>query len=70
MKIGQSSGGDHANASLAPVGDKGWVVLFKGADALSAAASLPWGGGLALALLVCFLSYTFFFFGSMNTDDD
>ncbi|KAK5163217.1 uncharacterized protein LTR77_010803 [Saxophila tyrrhenica] len=52
------------------MGNEGWIVLFKGADALSAAASLPWGGGLALALLVCFLSYTFFFFGSLKTDDD
>lgn len=52
------------------MGKKGWVVLFKGAADLAAAARLPWGGGLALTLFVCFVSYTFFFFGSVKTDDD
>jgi hypothetical protein len=52
------------------MGDKGWIVLFKGATDLAAAARLPWGGGLALTLFVCFISYIFFFFGSVKTDDD
>ena len=52
------------------MGDKGWVVLFKGATDLAAAARLPWGGGLALTLFVCSISYIFFFFGSVKTDDD
>ena len=50
------------------MGDQGWIVLFKGATDLAAAARLPWGGGLALTLLVCSASYTFFFFGSVKTD--
>ena len=52
------------------MGDQGWIVLFKGATDLAAAARLPWGGGLALTLFICFVSYTFFFFGSVKTDDN
>ena len=52
------------------MGEKGWIVLFKGANDLAATARLPWGGGLALTLGVCFVSYTFFFFGSLKTNDD
>ena len=51
---------------LLAVGSDGWVVLFKGASDLAAAATLPWGGGLALTLIVCSASYTFFFFGSRS----
>ncbi len=61
---------DYADTVTNLVGKDGWVVLFKGADALSAAASLPWGGGLAMALLVCSFSYLFFFLGSRKTDDN
>ena len=52
------------------MGDQGWIVLFKGTTDLAAAARLPWGGGLALTLFICFVSCTFFFFGSVKTDDN
>lgn len=52
------------------LGKQGWVVLFKGSNDLAAAARLPWGGGLAFTLFVCLASYTIFFFGSVNTEDD
>ncbi|KAK5151862.1 hypothetical protein LTS14_008996 [Recurvomyces mirabilis] len=52
------------------LGNKGWVVLFKGTPALAASAASSWGGGLTMTLVDCIASYTFFALGSMKTDDD
>ena len=46
------------------LGKKGWVVLFRSAEDLANTARLPWGGGLAVSLIVCIASYTFFYFGA------
>ncbi|KAK5111673.1 hypothetical protein LTR62_004778 [Meristemomyces frigidus] len=49
---------------------KGWVLLFKGAPDLKAAAASSWFGGLAMTIVVCTISYVFFALGSQKTDDD
>ncbi|KAK3109815.1 hypothetical protein LTR53_016525, partial [Teratosphaeriaceae sp. CCFEE 6253] len=52
------------------MGSRGWVVLFKDAQDLAVYAASSWGGGLAMTLIVCLVSFTFFALGSMETDDD
>jgi hypothetical protein len=58
------------NGNVLGLGDKGWVVLFKGDADLAAAARLPLGGGLAMTFIVCTASYIFFALGSWKADDD
>ena len=45
------------------LGEKGWVVLFRTAIDLKQAASVPWGVGIALSVVVCLLSFGFFWGG-------
>ncbi|KAK5129946.1 hypothetical protein LTR08_002707 [Meristemomyces frigidus] len=48
---------------------KGWVVLFKSAEDLALAAKPIWGGGLAMALGVCIISYAVFAHTSYKEED-
>ena len=41
----------------------GWVVLFKTAHDLAQTASLQWGMGLMLSILVCLISFGYFWIG-------
>lgn len=47
--------------------DKGWLVLFKTENDLSAMATSPWAGGVAMSMLVCIGSYLFFWLGSRRS---
>ena len=47
--------------------EKGWLVLFKTEDDLSDYATSPWAGGVAMSILVCFISYLFFWLGSRRS---
>lgn len=44
--------------------DKGWVVLFKDTGDLADAARTPWAGGVAISIIVCSMTYLFFWLGS------
>lgn len=46
---------------------KGWLVLFKTENDLSNVATSPWAGGVAMSMLVCVLSYLFFWLGSRRS---
>ncbi|KAK5133785.1 hypothetical protein LTR08_007214 [Meristemomyces frigidus] len=50
-------------------GKNGWVVLFKDAHDLQAAASPSWGGGLFMTLFVCAVAIAFFVSGSKEDKD-
>lgn len=47
--------------------DKGWLVLFKTEDDLSDYATSPWAGGVAMSIIVCFISYLFFWLASRRS---
>ena len=49
---------------------KGWLVLFKTEDELANYATSPWAGGVAMSILVCFISYLFFWLGSRRSPKD
>ena len=49
------------------LGSKGWIVLSKHSKDLAMAATLPWGGGLAMTLIVCAASSIFFAVGSYRS---
>lgn len=57
------------NGIFLGMGDKGYVILFKSAAELAASAKLPWGGGLAMTLIVCSVVYLFFFFGARKVEE-
>ena len=52
------------------LGRRGWVVIFKDAADLAAAAQVPWSSGLALTLMVCLGVSVFFYFATRRNDDD
>ena len=56
------------NSNYFGMRDQGWAVLFKGTEDLTAAARLPWGGGLAMTLIVCSVVSLVFFFGSLEDE--
>jgi hypothetical protein len=47
--------------------DRGWLVLFKTADELGDYTTSPWAGGVAMSIVVCVLSYLFFWLGSRRS---
>ncbi|KAF2117030.1 hypothetical protein BDV96DRAFT_644465 [Lophiotrema nucula] len=47
--------------------DRGWLVLFKTDDDLASYATSPWAGGVAMSILVCLISYCFFWMGSRRS---
>lgn len=50
--------------------DKGWLVLFKSEDDLGNYATSPWAGGVAMSVLVCSISYVFFWLGSRRSQKE
>ena len=50
------------------LGPTAWVLLFKGAGDLQAAALTPWATGVAASIIVCVISYMFFYFGAADVN--
>ena len=48
------------------LGPNAWVLLFKGASDLQAAALTPWATGVAASIIVCVVAYMFFYFGAAD----
>jgi hypothetical protein len=48
----------------------GWLVLFKTENDLGNYATSPWAGGVAMSILVCFISYLFFWLGSRRSSKE
>ena len=46
------------------LGGNGWLVLFKTDAELAQFATTPWAGGVAMSIIVCFITYFFFWLGS------
>lgn len=46
------------------LGGNGWLVLFKTDAELAQFATTPWAGGVAMTIIVCFITYFFFWLGS------
>ncbi|ORY10952.1 hypothetical protein BCR34DRAFT_433794, partial [Clohesyomyces aquaticus] len=44
--------------------EHGWLVLFKTNNDLAQYATTPWAGGVAMSIIVCSVSYLFFWLGS------
>ena len=55
-------------ADTLSLGQNGWITLFKLAPDLKEAASLPWGLGITLSIVICMVSYGIFW-ASMYKDN-
>ena len=48
------------------LGPDAWILLFKSASDLKATALTPWTMGVAVSIIVCVVSYMFFYFGASD----